>query len=117
MSNSLNITLWIVQGICCLIFLYSGGSKVLGAESAVHMFEAIGVGQWYRYLTGAIELIAATLLVTPSLPGFAAILLLCVMGGAIIIHTFILHDSPLVPIILIAPLLFILWGRGYHPGF
>jgi hypothetical protein len=108
----INLVLWGLQAICALIFLITGGLKILSDRNMVYMFDQIGLGQWYRYLTGAIELIGAALIVTTTLSGFGALLLLCVALGAVIIHAFILHDSPAVPVLLLLALLVVVWGRS-----
>lgn len=55
----------------------------------VKSFEHIGFGQWFRYLTGALEIIGAVAMLVPSAPAFGALLLSCIMIGAIITHAFI----------------------------
>ena len=45
------------------------------------MFETIGVGQWFRYVTGAIEFASAVLLLTPRFAGVGALLLVPTMVG------------------------------------
>ncbi len=42
-----------------------GFTKLAGNEQMVALFEAIGVGQWFRYLTGSLEVAGAILLVIP----------------------------------------------------
>lgn len=113
----LNLILWGLQVICALIFLFTGGLKMVGNRSMIYIFDMIGLGQWYRYLTGAIELAGSALIVTTTLSGFGALLLICVVLGAIIIHTFILHDSPAVPILLLLMLLVVAWGRNGQIAF
>jgi hypothetical protein len=49
------IALWIAQIALAGMFLLAGGSKLLGAPAMVGLFDAIGIGQWFRYLTGLIE--------------------------------------------------------------
>ena len=63
----------------------------------VDLFAAIGFGQWFRYLTGAIEISAAVALLIPSAAPFGAILLLPTMIGAVVANLF-LGQSPAVPL-------------------
>ena len=37
------------------MFLMAGFKKFSGDEQMVGLFSAIGIGQWFRYLTGTIE--------------------------------------------------------------
>ena len=45
----------------------------------VALFDAIGVGQWFRHVTGAIEIVSAVALLTPSFAPFGALLLASTM--------------------------------------
>ncbi|HKC94667.1 MAG TPA: DoxX family protein, partial [Nitrospira sp.] len=58
-SKARNVTLWVVQGLLAAAFLMAGSSKLAGEEQMVAMFQQIGFGQWFRYLTGAIEVTGA----------------------------------------------------------
>ena len=83
-----------------LAFLAAGTAKLLGAEMMVGTFEAVGVGQWFRYLTGVIEVGSAVLLFVPGKQAFGAGLLVCTMIGATLAHLFILGPSAVPAIIL-----------------
>jgi len=61
----------------------------LGAAAMVGLFDAIGIGQWLRYLTGSIEVVAALSLLTPRLTLFGALLAIPTMLGAVVTHLFI----------------------------
>lgn len=89
----------------------AGFSKLTGAEQMVGLFESIGVGQWFRYVTGLLEITGAVLLLIPTLAGVGALLLACVMLGAVATHLFVIGGSPLTPLVLLAVLLVIAWGR------
>jgi putative oxidoreductase len=102
----LNLTLWILQGILALAFLYFGAGKVGGHEAFwIELFDKIGIGQWFRYFTGAIEMVCAVLLLIPRTAGIAAALLACTMAGAVLTHLFILRDGyacifPALPLLI-----------------
>ncbi len=49
----------------------AGFSKLSGNEQMVGLFEAIGLGQWFRYLTGTMEVAGAILLLIPRTSGWA----------------------------------------------
>jgi len=74
-------------------FMAAGLAKLIGVEMMVATFEAIGVGQWFRYVTGAIEVVSAVLLFVPGKQVYGAGLLVCTMIGAVVAHTFILGPS------------------------
>lgn len=100
-SKAGNVVAWVLQIAAAAMFLMAGGSKLAGAEPMVDMFDAIGVGQWFRYVTGGIEVVSALLLLMPSTAAIGAALLVFVMVGAIITHLTILHSSPAMPIVLL----------------
>jgi len=67
----------------------------------VGLFDAIGIGQWFRYLTGFIEVGSALALLVPSCAVFGALALVPSMVGAIVVHLFIVGGSPALPAILL----------------
>ena len=93
-----SIALWGVQVVLAGMFLLAGGSKLAGAAAMVALFDAIGVGQWFRYVTGGIEVVSAVALLVPSLAAFGAIALVATMVGAVATHLFIVGGSPAVPV-------------------
>jgi uncharacterized membrane protein YphA (DoxX/SURF4 family) len=93
------------------MFLFAGTLKVAGVPMMVQMFGSIGLGQWFRYFTGGLEIVSAVLLLVPSLAFFGAIALAVTMVGAILTHLFIIGGSPAVPIVLLASTATIAWAR------
>ena len=51
-----------IKAVLTLAFVAAGFAKLSGQEMMVQTFEAVGVGQWFRYVTGIIEVGAAVLL-------------------------------------------------------
>ena len=80
------ISVWIVKALLGLAFLAAGCAKLYGVPMMVESFERIGFGQWFRYVTGALEIIGAITILIPSVSAFGALLLSCIMVGAIITH-------------------------------
>src|SRR6266516_1186257 len=80
--------LWTLQSVTAALFLMAGLSKLAGAAAMVQLFAAIGVGQWFRYVTGAIEFAAAALLLVPSLAFCGAALLIPPVVGGIFTQLF-----------------------------
>ena len=108
--KGLNITLWIVQALLALAFLSAGGAKLLGRPDMVALFEAIGIGQWFRYVTGILELTGAVLIVVPKTSSVGAALLVAIMVGAITANV-ILHTTIIPPLALLLLSSFVVWGR------
>ena len=116
-SRSGRIALWVVQVALAGMFLLAGSSKLLGAPAMVGLFDAIGIGQWFRYLTGLIEVGSALALLVPSIAVFGALALVATMVGAIATHLFIVGGSPAVPAILLLGSASVVWARRHQlPG-
>ncbi|RXT56662.1 DoxX family protein [Bosea sp. Tri-44] len=94
--------LWAVKALLAASFAVAGGAKLAGLQPMVEVFDMIGFGQWFRYLTGTIELAGAAALLLPALAGFAALLLAATMVGATLAHLTVLPGSPLPAAVLLA---------------
>jgi putative oxidoreductase len=110
-GKGLNIGLWVVQGLLALAFVGAASGKLRGQPEMVGLFDAIGVGQWFRYVTGLVELTGAALILIPKTRVIGAGLLAGTMLGAFPIHFFVLHTAPTAPVVLLALVSFVLWGR------
>ena len=108
------IALWAVQIALAGMFLLAGGSKLLGAAPMVALFDAIGIGQWFRYVTGLIEVSSAVALLVPSFAVFGALALVVTMVGAIAAHLFVVGGSPAMPAILLVGSAAVLWARRHQ---
>jgi putative oxidoreductase len=106
-----NAALWVLQILGAAMFFMSSFMKLSGNEQMVQMFDVIGIGQWFRYGTGLIEVSSAILLLLPALSGVGALLLIPSMIGAILTHLFIIGGSPALPIALLIAMSFVAWGR------
>lgn len=117
--TALNRTLWVVQILLALMYgVASAAPKLLGEDTTVESFAQIGPGAWFRYLVGAMELAGGIGLLIPRLSRAAAVGLLGLMIGATYTQLVIL-DSPvlaLTPVVLIAVLGFVVWGRRPQTG-
>jgi putative oxidoreductase len=112
----LNLTLWVFQGILAVVFLYLGASKFSSHGIYwVELFARIGIGQWFRYFTGSLEIICGVLLAIPRTSAIAASLLAGTMAAAILTHILVFHDGyaavfPGFPLLI---LIAVAWKRGY----
>ena len=111
-NKTKNIVLWVIQALLAAMFLMAGGSKLAGTTDMVQLFDAVGQGQWFRYVTGVIEVGSAILLLIPGRAAIGSVLLSCTMAGAILTHLTILHNSPALPVALLVGALIVLWGRS-----
>lgn len=105
------IALWLTQVAVAGMFMFVGSLKLTGAPELVALFDAIGAGQWFRYVTGTIEVVAGAALLVPSLAPFGALVLVPTMIGAIATHLFIVGGSPVPATMLLIGSLAIVWAR------
>lgn len=89
-----------LRGLLTLAFVAAGAAKLAGAEMMVGTFEAIGVGQWFRYVTGIIEVAAPVFLWMSGKQVLGAAILGATMVGAVLAHLFILGPSAVPAVIL-----------------
>lgn len=106
-----NVALWVLQIAVAAVFFASAVPKLAGVPMIVQMFDALGFGQWFRYVTAMLELGGAVLLLVPALAGIGAFVLAIVMVGAILAHTLVLGGSAVPAMVLLAATLTIVWFR------
>ena len=111
LSKGLRITAWGLAGLAAAAFLAAGASKLAGAPPMVEMFGKLGAGQWFRYLTGALEVIGAVGLLVPRTRFYGALLLAIIMIGAVVTHLAILGGSPIPALVLLAIVGTVAWLR------
>src|SRR6202048_4313449 len=56
------IGFWVLKILFGLMFIGAGCAKLYGPPAMIAEFDAVGLGQWFRYFTGALEIIGAILL-------------------------------------------------------
>ena len=115
-GRALNIALWALRALLAPMFAMAGLSKVFGDPAMVEMFATIGVGQWFRYVVGALEISGAVGILVPRLSGPAALGLVCLMAGAILTNLFVLGASPLLPLGLLVASAVVAWARRPRAG-
>ena len=118
-STAANRALWTVQILLGLFFLVaSAGPKLFGEASAVEIFTQIGIGQWFRYLVGSLELLGGIGLLIRRSSGAAALGLVGLMIGAAFTQAVVLHGGALVltPILLGVLAAGVGWARRHEIG-
>lgn len=96
LSRKLNVAAWSLQVLLAIVFLAAGGAKLAGIPMMVQVYDLIGVGQWFRIVTGIVEIAGAIVLLVPGYAAFAALWLACTMVGAILAHLTVL-PTPAAP--------------------
>ena len=87
------LTTWIPRIGVALLFMTIGASKFSPDSMWVRLFARIGFGQWFRYLTGVMQIGGAILLLVPRTSLLGAAILASTMIGAIVVQLFILHTG------------------------
>ena len=111
LSRARNAALWTLQVVTAAAFVMAGFGKLSGQPMMVETFDKIGIGQWFRYVTGGIEIASAIILLIPSLTAVGAALLFCTMTGALLTHLTLIGGSPVPALVLLCFATIILSGR------
>jgi uncharacterized membrane protein YphA (DoxX/SURF4 family) len=90
----------LLQFVVAVAFLAAGGAKLAGLPYMVQLFAVIGVGQWFRVVTGVVEIVGAVTLLMPRTASLGGLWLGGTMVFAVLTHLFILHTSPAPAIVL-----------------
>jgi putative oxidoreductase len=104
-SRTWHVALWVIQIVLAAAYLAAGFSKLAGTPEAMVIFDQVGLGDWFRYLIGTLEVVVAIMLLIPRLCGLAAVALLVLILVAIAAHVAIGDVNAvvfLVPLVLAA---------------
>ena len=102
---------WVLCVLLALVFLLAGGVKLLSRPAMVNEFARIGLGQWFRFFTGTLEVGGAVCLLIPKLSRWAAVLLAIIMVGATTANLTVLHEPPWLPLTLLVLAALAAWLR------
>ncbi|MFS2204818.1 DoxX family protein [Variovorax sp. Varisp36] len=91
---------WGVRILLALAFGAAGAAKLAGVPQMVQVFEAIGFGQWFRYLTGLVEVGGALLLLVPATGFLGGLLLAATMVCAVATHLGLIGGNPAPAVVL-----------------
>jgi uncharacterized membrane protein YphA (DoxX/SURF4 family) len=113
MKATSNILAWILAVLLAIVFVFAGGAKLVGAPAMVQEFAQIGIGQWFRYFTGILEVSGAIGVLIPKYRFGAALQIAVVMVGATVANIWVLHLPPLAGLtaLLLAAALALAWLR------
>lgn len=111
LNRKFNIALWVLQALLAAAFFGAGGSKLAGVAQMVTLFDQIGVGQWFRYVTGLVEILGAVALLIPRTTALGSALLGFTMACAVVTHLTLIGGSPVPAIVLSALCGFVAYHR------
>lgn len=115
-----NVTLWIMQGALALLFLFTGGFKLLVPTTVLQAHLALPLPIWFIRAMGVVEVAGALGLILPQLtrikPGLTPLAaggLALEMVGATIATVIALGVAPaLMPLLVGLLAAFVAYGRG-----
>jgi uncharacterized membrane protein YphA (DoxX/SURF4 family) len=81
---------WLLRIAAAIILLQTLFFKFTAAPESVYIFTKVGAEPWGRIGSGVIELIAATLILTPRFTWLGSLLAMGVMAGAVLSHLTVL---------------------------
>lgn len=108
-SRGRTIGSWTLRILLAAVFVGAGGAKLAGVPMMVDIFQQIGLGQDFRYLTGVVEVLGAAALFVPGMTVLAALWLAVTMCGALLAHLFVLPASGVPAAVLLVLSLSLAW--------
>ncbi|RXS94582.1 DoxX family membrane protein [Silvibacterium dinghuense] len=103
---------WVLRCVIGLIFLLVGVEKLTGTMGTIPFFDAIGWGQWLRYVSGAVDTAGALLVFFPRFTSLGAFMITCSVGlGTYLCYAKAVFNPafPLVMTLLAATLIWLGW--------
>lgn len=91
LSRVVNIGIWVLRVLIAAIFLPAAAMKLSSQPMMVDEFATIGLGQWFRFFTGALELIGGVCVLIPRVSLWGAVVVLLVDVGAFFAQIWVLH--------------------------
>lgn len=85
-TSARNIIAWILQVFLALVFIKSGFDKLNQGPETTAMFVSMNLPGWFAYLIGGAELLGGIGLLVPRMVQPAALGLINIMVGALVMH-------------------------------
>ncbi|MDT2019902.1 DoxX family protein [Methylocella sp. CPCC 101449] len=108
-TGTVKIVSWGLRLLAAAAFLAAGGAKLAGVPMMIETFDHIGIGQWFRVVTGLVEIVGAIALLVPATAALGSLLLAVTMVFATLTHLFVIGGSPLPAIVLLLITATIVW--------
>lgn len=82
---------WLLRGGIAVAFAVFGAEKFTDSgHQWLKLFQQIGIGQWFRYFTGVVEVLGGALVLIPRTVTAGLALLACTMGSATLVWAAVL---------------------------
>ena len=99
---------WILRAALAVAFVFAGAQKFPADTMWVRLFARIGLGQWFRYVTGIVEVAGGLLLLIPRATAPAVALLTCTMAHMLVVGV---GPQTVAVSVLLAGVLAVGWTR------
>ncbi|MCB2129928.1 MAG: DoxX family protein [Rhodobacteraceae bacterium] len=100
---------WAVRIALAGFFGFHAVLKLSGYSGDVQLFEQIGYGQWFRYVTGLVEAAAAILMLLPGFTALGGLLILGTMSGAILTKITVLERGFALELVIALVAAWLVW--------
>jgi len=100
---------WGLRILLAAAFGAAGIAKLSGAPQMVQVFDAIGFGQWFRYVTGVVEVGGAVLLLVPATGFLGGLLMAVTMVFGVATHLVLIGGNPAPAMVLALLSAFVTW--------
>lgn len=111
-APAFDVTGFVLRMSAGLLFLVVGLYKFNAHGYWVKLFAEIGLGDWFRYLTGALQVSGGLLFLVRRTVLVGAVITGCTMVGAIFVHLFVLDTGfggAVFPLALLIFIVFTAW--------
>jgi putative oxidoreductase len=108
-DRTVKLISWGLRILAAAAFLAAGGAKLAGVPMMVGIFDHIGIGQWFRVVTGLVEVVGAMAMLVPRSAAFGGLLLAITMASGVLAHLFVIGGSPVPAIVLLLITAMIAW--------
>ena len=89
---------WVLRGGIAMAFILFGLEKFPSGpdEPWVKFFDQVGIGQWFRYVTGVVEIVGGALIMIPPTVRSGLAILAATMAVASLIHIQLHHPANII---------------------
>ncbi|MGG1905279.1 DoxX family protein [Enterobacter ludwigii] len=108
-GRAIKVASWGLRILAAAAFLAACGAKLTGVLMMVGIFEHIGIGQWFRVVTGLVEVLGAIAILVPTTAAFGGLLLATTMFFATLTHWFVIGGSPVPAVVLLVVTATVAW--------
>lgn len=114
-NRAASLGIWALRLLLGALFISASLMKLSGQPFMVAEFDMVGLGQWFRYFTGVLELVGGIAVLIPRSSVLGAILLLIVDLGAGVAQVAVLHGDWIHTLVIAALLLLLIYLQRSAP--